>query len=338
MTPPSRPDAKDWAKSHFHGVCNVIIPSFTNDLRDINEEAIRHDVRRNIELGFWGALLVSEAGTTHPEMVRFMEIAVDEAGGAHRFLLQGAFDTIEDIVQMSRAAERIGVDGLLLGHPNSFYPETPAEVEDYTSNVAEATDLPIVLFVVAHSNLARFDHRGYPQAVLERLARLDTVVAVKYELGRHQAGVTYDCFSRMRGIPVLLSDPMEYTAPLWVDTFDMQWMGTSNYEYYGDVVPRMFDLLRTGDREDAMALYWQIDPARQARAREMAAVGPSNFVHRYLWKYQAWLQGYNGGPLRQPAAKLNDGQMNRVTAGLRASGFEPGSTDPALFYTGRNPC
>ena len=32
-------------------------------------------------LGFWGALLVSEAGTTLDEMRRFMEIAIDEAGG-----------------------------------------------------------------------------------------------------------------------------------------------------------------------------------------------------------------------------------------------------------------
>ena len=39
------------------GVCNVIMPSFTSDLQALNEKAIRHDVRRNIELGFWGALL-----------------------------------------------------------------------------------------------------------------------------------------------------------------------------------------------------------------------------------------------------------------------------------------
>ena len=66
--------AKEWAKGVFHGVCNVIIPSYTADLKRLNEKAIRHDVRRNIELGFWGALLVSEAGTTMAEMKQFMEI------------------------------------------------------------------------------------------------------------------------------------------------------------------------------------------------------------------------------------------------------------------------
>ena len=60
----SRSEAKEWAAEEWRGVCNVILPSFTDDLRRLNERAIRHDVRRNIELGFWGALLVSECATT----------------------------------------------------------------------------------------------------------------------------------------------------------------------------------------------------------------------------------------------------------------------------------
>ena len=58
----SRSEAKEWAAEQWRGVCNVIMPSFSADLRSLNERAIRHDVRRNIELGFWGALLVSECG------------------------------------------------------------------------------------------------------------------------------------------------------------------------------------------------------------------------------------------------------------------------------------
>jgi 4-hydroxy-tetrahydrodipicolinate synthase len=66
-------------------------------------------------------------------------------------------------------------------------------------------------------------------------------------------------------------------------------------------------------------------------------VSSSNFVPRYLWKYQAWLNGYNGGPIRQPAMKLNDGQMRRVTAALVASGLIDAAPDPAEFFTGRHP-
>jgi len=75
----SRAEAKERAFAKWIGVCNVILPSFTADLKGLNEKAIRHDVRRNIEHGFWGTLLVSECGTTAAEYRQFMEIAVDEA-------------------------------------------------------------------------------------------------------------------------------------------------------------------------------------------------------------------------------------------------------------------
>jgi 4-hydroxy-tetrahydrodipicolinate synthase len=331
----TRAEAKSWAREKFHGACNVIIPSYTSDLRALNEAAIRHDVRRNIELGFWGALLVSEAGTTIDEMRSFMEIARDEAAGGHRFLLQGTFDTAEDIITMANDARSIGIDGMLLGHPNSFFPTSAQQVEDYTVDICEATDLAVVLFVVEHSNLRRLDVRGFPADVLERLTKVDTIVAVKYEVGRQQTTNTYETFRRLENADVLLSDPMEFNAPMWVDLFGMQWMGTSNYEYYGSYVPRLLELLRGGDTRQAMEEYWHIQPARNARAATMSS-GGANLVHRYLWKFQAWLNGYNGGPIRQPAMKLSDSQMRTSAEGLRKVGIA--ADEPfAEFFSGRNP-
>jgi dihydrodipicolinate synthase/N-acetylneuraminate lyase len=332
----TRAEAKSWAREHFHGACNVIIPSYTSDLKSLNEAGIRHDVRRNIDLGFWGALLVSEAGTTLDEMRTFMEIAVDEAGDKHRFLLQGAFDTPEDIIAMANDARSLGIDAMLLGHPNSFYPTSAQEVEDYTVNICKSTDLAVVLFVVEHSNLRRLDVRGFPAEVLDRLAEVDTIVAVKYEVGRQQPVNTYETFKRLQNADVLLSDPMEFTAPMWVDLFGMQWMGTSNYEYYGSYVPRLLRLLGEGKTADAMEEYWHIQPARTARSATMSS-GGANLVHRYVWKFQAWLNGYNGGPVRQPSMKLSEAQMRTAADGVRKAGIAPGDEPFAEFFVGRNP-
>jgi 4-hydroxy-tetrahydrodipicolinate synthase len=332
----TRGEAKAWARETFHGACNVIIPSYTADLRSLNEAAIRHDVRHNIELGFWGALLVSEAGTTLDEMRTFMEIALDEAAGQHRFLLQGVFDTPRDIIDMANDGRALGVDGMLLGHPNSFYPTSAQHVEDYTVDISRATDLAIVLFVVEHSNLRRLDVRGFPADVLDRLTENDTIVAVKYELGRQQTTNTYETFRRLQSADVLVSDPMEFNAPMWVDIFGMQWMGTSNYEYYGSYVPRLLDMLQAGKTEEAMDEYWRIQPARDARSGTMSS-GGSNFVHRYLWKFQAWLNGYNGGPIRQPAMKLSESQMRASAEGARKAGIAPADEPFADFFVGRNP-
>ena len=52
----NRDEARDWARDHLRGVINVVIPSFTNDLLGINEAAVRHDVRKQFEFGFDGAL------------------------------------------------------------------------------------------------------------------------------------------------------------------------------------------------------------------------------------------------------------------------------------------
>jgi 4-hydroxy-tetrahydrodipicolinate synthase len=289
-----------------------------------------------MELGFWGALLVSEAGTTQDEMRRFIEIAVDEADGGHRFLLQGVFDTAAEIVTMANDARTLGVDGMLLGHPNSFYPTSARQVEDYTIEICEATDLAVVLFVVEHSNLRRLDVRGFPADVLERLTKVDTIVAVKYEVGRQQTTNTYETFRRLENADVLLSDPMEFNAPMWVDLFGMQWMGTSNYEYYGPYVPRLLGLLHAGESQRAMEEYWRIEPARQARSATMSS-GGANLVHRYLWKFQAWLNGYNGGPLRQPAMKLSESQMRSSAEGLKKAGIGSADEPFAEFFSGRNP-
>jgi 4-hydroxy-tetrahydrodipicolinate synthase len=237
---------------------------------------------------------------------------------------------------MANDARAIGVDAMLLGHPNSFYPTSAQELEDYTVDICRETDLAVVLFIVEHSNLRRLDVRGFPADVLDRLVEMDTVVAVKYEVGRQQTVNTYETFKRLQDADVLLSDPMEFTAPLWVDLFDMQWMGTSNYEYYGSYVPRFLDLLRSGKTQEAMEEYWSIQPARDARSSTMSS-GGANLVHRYLWKYQAWLNGYNGGPIRQPAMKLSDSQMRTSADGLRKAGIAPGDEPVSDFFVGRNP-
>jgi 4-hydroxy-tetrahydrodipicolinate synthase len=333
----TKAEAKDWARSHMRGVCNVIIPSYTRDLKGLNEAGIRHDVRKNMEHKFWGALLVSEADTTLDEMRRFVEIAVDEARGRHHFLLHGTFDTVEDTVAMAQHSQQVGVSGLLLGYSNSFYPRTVQDVYDYTAYICERTDLAVVLFAASHWNFSRLHPSGFPPEALLRAADQPNVVAIKHEVARPGVAGFHQFWKMARDKHILISDPLEANSPLWVEMFGMQWMGTSNYEWWGPMVPEYFAHLHDGDYDKAMEIYWQIQPARAARMAEQATFAGANFIHRYLWKYQAWLQGYNGGPLRQPAMKLNDAQMRRLREALQRSGYQPETADFGEYFVGRNP-
>ena len=120
MPPYTRDEAKDWAREKFRGVYNVIIPSYTSDLSDINEQAIRHDVRRNIEFGFAGTLLVSETSITLDEYTRFVEIAADEAKGRTTLIHHAAFNTLEENIEAANRAAAAGAELALLAYPPSF--------------------------------------------------------------------------------------------------------------------------------------------------------------------------------------------------------------------------
>jgi hypothetical protein len=63
----------------------------------------------------------------------------------------------------------------------------------------------------------------------------------------------------------------------------------------------------------------------------------TNLVHRLAWKYQGWLHGFNGGPIRSPHVRINDGQMATLRAAFAAAGFTPPSEGDEAFFVGRNP-
>lgn len=334
----TKQEAKDWARDRMKGVCNVILPTFTTDLRQLNERAIRHDVRRDIELGFWGALVVSECGTTRDEYLRFMEIVIDEAGGRLRTVVQGSFDTREDVIDVCRACESLGADALLLSYPPTFYPRSEEEVHEYTRSVLDATGLATVLFAVHQWNFDHLHPADMSPALIRRLAEAPNAVAIKCEGGPPGNGALVEVLEACRDL-LLISDPREWNAPGWVKFFGMQWMGTSNFEYYGDRVPRYFELMRQGRWDEAMKIYWQIQPARTARLADMASFAGANFIHRFSWKYQGWLSGFNGGPLRLPVMRLRDAAVGRLRDAAIRSGIvsAEGIGDLADFYRGRNP-
>ena len=75
--------------------------------------------------------------------------------------------------------------------------------------------------------------------------------------------------------------------------------------------------------------------ARQAKADAQAGNG---LINRMMWKYEAWLQGYKGGPLRHPTARVYQRDMTALRRGQEAAGLNPTSDADELFFIGRNPC
>lgn len=136
-----------------------------------------------------------------------MEIAVEEAAGQQQMVLHGTFDTADQIIAMSKDAKGIGVDAVLLGHSNHFYPRTTKDIADYTRGVCDAIDLGVVLFIAGHWNFGRIDAAGYPMETILYLAEVENVIAVKYEVGQPGAVGTYECFEALQDVNVEPSLP-----------------------------------------------------------------------------------------------------------------------------------
>lgn len=332
-------EAREWAREHLCGVAGCVAPTVRSDFSGLNEAAIRHDVRREKELGFDGILLVGETGTTPEEMREFIDIAVDEAKGELLTILQASEPTLARNIELVRYGEAAGVDLVLPSFPAGFYPATEDDVYEYFTALAGSTSLALFVFAIHLWNFGRLHPSSFsPRLIGGLVDDCPNVAAIKNEIGQPGVAGISEVFERFND-RVVVTDPFEMNAPAWVKAYGMQFLGTSNYEYVGGVVPRMFDLLQQPDGYDAaMELYWQVHPARQANMRLMGAISGTSVVPRLLWKYQGWINGFNGGPIRSAlSGRLTDEQMRSFRAAVAACGLPVPDAGDEAFFVGRNP-
>ena len=335
----TRDEARGWARANFSGCCGCLLPTFNAAITDINEKAIRHDVSRSKELGITGQLIVSECGTTLDELKRVTDIVVDEAGEDMLTVAHAALPTLEQNIELARYSEQAGVKAVLCSYPLTFYPREESGIFDYTKALADSTDLAIIVFAMHLWNFRRFHPSHFsPDLIGRMIDEIPNLAAIKTEIGGGVgvSGIT-QIFERYRDV-VIVTDPIEANTPTWAAAYGLQWIGTSNYEAFAGEVPRYFELLRQGKFEDAMDIWWRIHPAREADAEVIGeASRGTNLVHRQCWKYQGWLNGFNGGPIRSPHMRLTDKQMRRMREGLAATGLPVTESQDWEFFVGRNP-
>jgi 4-hydroxy-tetrahydrodipicolinate synthase len=330
-----RLEAREWARAEMRGVCNVIIPSYTSDLRGLNEAGIRHDVRREIELGFKGALLVAETALTPDEYVQMAEWAADEAGGELELIFHASFNTLEENIEVAKRSQEAGTTLALLSYPPAFYPGSLRDIYDYTAAFCAETSMAVILFPVPLWGFERLHPASIPVGMLtEMVDEIPNVAAIKAEGGMPAIAGFTETWNALSD-RVIVTMPLEMQAIPLATILPLQLIATSNTECLGGAVPRMLSLCHQGKYAEAMELYWKVDPAR--RANERIGVAGANSVHRMAWKYQAWLTGFNGGPLRMPTQRLVASQMGAYRAGAEAAGILDAPPGDGDFFIGRNP-
>jgi dihydrodipicolinate synthase/N-acetylneuraminate lyase len=334
--PYKRNEVKERVRATWKGACNVTLPSFTLRFDALNERAITHDIRRGAEMGFWGTLVASESGTTFREYCQFMEIAAAAAPKGFALVTHLSFDTAEEMLEAARLAEKLGFEGALTSYSPSFRPKSASEIVSYTREIADATDLALILFGVTTWGFKTLHPSAFPPDALVEMARFPTAASIKYEANPPGmiAGLA-DILRRCKN-DVIIQCPLEHYAPGLVEWYAMPFMGTSAYDSFGDRVPKWFRMLHEGKWDEGMKLYWSYQPAREAKGAFHASFAGANLIHRVGWKYLSWLHGYSGGLLRMPQMRLAPHQMRQLRMGLANSGYDLPANDDG-FYEGRFP-
>jgi len=331
--PYNKRDAKQWAKQHLRGLEAVIFPSFTPDLKELDEEGIRYDVNHLIANGFSSALVSPEScGMTFEERKRLVEIVCDEAAGRIHTSVAVMQDTVEEDIEMLRHIERVGGTFATLGHPIQYHPWSVEDIFGMYKHVCDSVNLAIV-FYPGRLHTRKFHPSYFPPELLPRIADIPNVVAMKIGGGSSLA-ITVMSF-RLCGEKILVNDPMPERWFVTVPQYGQQWAGAGPfYAMQTPEKPRvvnMFSLLVKGQVDKALDIWWEGGGGGGSLDDSYFHTG---IVTALSDKYSHWCNGGNGGSVRQPTGRLPDYQKERIRAGMRGLGLTPRENEEE-FYVGR---
>ena len=338
----SKVGGKATAKKVFRGIENILMPSFTPDLKALDEEGIRHDVRMSKRHGFF-SVFVAPVGLTSQEQLQMIKVAVDEAGDdlLVSFIAESG-DDAERIDLMRKAADAGASHALV--HPSfEWFPKDADELYAWYRKMIDASPLDAVLWATDGRNFRHFAHANVPIDVIDRVADHERVVAIKLMTTLDEA-ITFELCERVAD-RVLIGCVNLRMLPLLAKHYGAQWSGAWTAEALQSAdkpyVSNYVRQLGEGDYHAALDTYRRLSPAYAALYALMAPVLPMG-VHPFTQlKYYQWCVGGNGGLMRPPenpverAFTLSPEQRKHVDEAYRAIGIEPVGGELDSFAVGR---
>lgn len=270
-------------------------------------EAVHHDaLTQNLQaLESAGARLFIPCGNTgeyyaldHEERVNVVRTTTESVGD-DSFVVAGAGGSTKTVQSLVSQYESLGVDGVLIMHPDHTYVHEKGLYE-YYRRIADSTDLGIVLYKRGHD---------VNDELIANLSELENVVGVKYAVNDIEA------FSRVTqssaGDVVWSNGIAERFAP----AFALE--GAEGYTTgVGNFVPEatlaLMEALRDGDLQEARRIRDLIRPFEDLREEpgSQNTIRAANNVPAV--KYGQELADLYGGPVREPLVELSAEDKERA--------------------------
>lgn len=241
----------------FRGTYTVLVTPFTPDGAAIDVPALERLVEWQIEQGIHGLIPLGSTGEflsmTREERQLVTETVIRTSRGRVPVLMGTGAEWTRDCIELSREAEAMGADGVMIIPP--FY-SCPNDDELFTHyrKVGEAISIPIMIY----NNPATANVDLQPKLVA-RLAQIDTVNYIK----ESTLEVT-----RVRDIIELCGDKMNVFAGIL--GYESFWLGACGWiAVASNLLPhlcaQMFEAaVDRQNRDEALAIYKQIVPVVRA--------------------------------------------------------------------------
>lgn len=159
----------------FTGACTALVTPFLGNR--INYPMLEQLLKRQIDAGIEAVVIAGTTGEsatlTDEEKLELFRKAKKYAGDSCKIIAGTGSNSTEHTVELSKAAEDTGVDGLLLVSPY-YNKATSVGLFSHYMAVAHAVSLPIILY-----NVPSRTGVDIPISVYQRLSKLPNIVGIK---------------------------------------------------------------------------------------------------------------------------------------------------------------
>ena len=273
-----------------------MVTPFSEDGRQIDEDAIKRFVEWQIHHGVHGLIPVASTGEflslTDAERRQVAKLVIEQVDGRIPVLIGAGAENTWDVVRYSREAEDLGADGVLIIPPFYSTPNDDELYEHYAA-VGNAISIPIMLY----NNPATSNVDMLPPLVA-RLSEIDNVSYIKES--------TMDA-TRVRDILRLSDGRMSVFGGIM--GYESFMNGATGWTAVGcNLMPAEFSNLyrlcvESKDIDAASALYERIKPV-------IDLVGQDRYVS--ATKAALDMMGLPAGPPRPPRLPARDDLRSRV--------------------------
>ncbi|HFI0500850.1 TPA: 4-hydroxy-tetrahydrodipicolinate synthase [Streptococcus suis] len=175
----------------MEAIRGIISPILTpmNEDESVNHEELRRQIDRLISNGVHGLFIFGTNGEgyilSEEEKIAVMQTTVDQTAGRVPVYASTGLIGTADTIRLSRKAKEIGVDVISIITP-SFAAASQEEIYTHFKTVAEAVDLPIVLY-----NIPARTGNAISPGTVGKLSQISNIVGVKDSSGNFDTILQY---------------------------------------------------------------------------------------------------------------------------------------------------